>query len=69
MSQALIVDNTINEFQKVVEIGQYLIKITLPCFIFHNYLFEIISYASTELGYYNESLKINKVILQPSLKN
>ena len=70
MSQALIHGyDKVNDFQKVVEIGQYLIEDNpFPASLFTVNLFEVISYASRALGYYNESLSINSNILQPAAR-
>jgi CHAT domain-containing protein len=56
----------LNNFSKVYEIGQDLIENNnLPYSFFSFTLFEVISYASRVLGYYNDSLFINNNILQP----
>ena len=67
MSQALVHGyNRLNEFQKVVEVGEYLVNDNpFPASLFTINLFEIVSYASRALGYYNQSLEINNKILQP----
>jgi CHAT domain-containing protein len=56
----------INDFVNVHRVGTYLIKNNpFPNSYFSITLFEIISYASRVLGYYNDALLINNTILQP----
>lgn len=56
----------LDNFSKVYQIGQDLLeKNSLPHSFFSFTLFEVLSYASRVLGYYNDSLFINNNILQP----
>jgi len=67
LAQALIHGyDKMNDFQRVHQVGQYLIKENpFPDSYFSMTLFEIVSYSSRVLGYYNDSLYINDNILQP----
>jgi CHAT domain-containing protein len=67
LAQALVHGyDKVNEFQEVFYVGEYLVDNNpFPASLFAINLFEIISYASRALGYYNESLYISSNILQP----
>lgn len=66
-AQALVIAyNKLDDFEKVFEVGQYLIKLTLlPNSYFTFNLFNTIAYASRVRGYYSDALRIYEEILFP----